>query len=174
MFSDPKKNIEAFSLIPGMTIADLGAGSGAYCEPVAIAVGDKGKVYAVDVQKDLLAKIKNDANKNHILNIEVIWGDIEKVGGTKLRDGCVDGVIASNILFQLTNKEGFRAEVRRILKPGGRLFVIDWTDSFGGLGPQGASVFSASSCKNFFQTDFNIEKEFNAGAHHYGIIFKKK
>lgn len=158
MFSDPKKNIEAFSLIPGMTIADLGAGSGAYCEPVAIAVGDKGKVYAVDVQKDLLAKIKNDANKNHILNIEVIWGDIEKVGGTKLRDGCVDGVIASNILFQLTNKEGFRAEVRRILKPGGRLFVIDWTDSFGGLGPQGHLFFQLLHVRIFFRPTLILKK----------------
>lgn len=174
MFSDPKKNIEAFSLILGMTIADLGSGSGAYCEPVAIAVGDKGKVYAVDIQKELLAKIKNDANKKHILNIEVIWGDIEKVGGTKLRDGCLDAVIASNILFQLINKEGFRAEVRRILKSDGKLFVIDWNDSFGGLGPQPASVFAAASCKNFFKDDFSVEKEFNAGAHHYGIIFKKK
>jgi ubiquinone/menaquinone biosynthesis C-methylase UbiE len=174
MFSDPKKNIEAFSLIPGMTMVDLGSGSGAYCAPLSIAVGDKGKVYAVDVQKDLLAKIKNDANKNHLSNIEVIWGDIEKVGGTKLRDECVDGAVASNILFQLHNKEGFKKEVVRILKPGGRLFVVDWTDSFGGLGPQGASIFASPSCKNLFLDSFSVEKEFNAGAHHYGIIFKKK
>ncbi len=174
MFSDPKKNVEAFSLIPGMTIADLGAGSGAYSMLSAVAVGDLGKVYAVDIQKEVLSRIKSEANKNNLLNIEIVWGDIEKDGGTKLRAGCVDGAIASNILFQLHDKEGFRDEVKRILKPGGKLFVIDWTDSFGGIGPHGASVFSSASCKNFFKNGFDLEKEFGAGAHHYGIIFKKK
>jgi len=128
----------------------------------------------VDIQKDLLSKIKNDANKNHLLNIEVIWGDIEKIGGTKLRDNCVDGVVASNILFQLQDKESFKKEVNRILKPNGKLFVIDWSDSFGGLGPQPASIFAGPSCKNLFRDSFVVEKEFNAGAHHYGIIFKKQ
>lgn len=174
MFSDPKKNIEQFALHSGMTIADLGAGSGVYSALCAVAVGDMGKVYAVDVQKELLSKIKSEANKNHLLNIEIVWGDIEKVGGTKLRDGCVDGAVASNILFQLQDKESFKKEVKRILKPGGRLFVVDWNDSFGGLGPQPASVFAGPSCKNLFRDSFTVEKEFVAGAHHYGIIFKKQ
>ncbi len=174
MFADPIKNIESFSLISGMTIADLGAGSGAYTVPIARAVGGLGKVYAVDVQKDLLTRIKNDANKQHLMNIEVVWGDIEKRGGTKIREGCIDGAIASNILFQLHDKEGFRDEVKRILKPGGRVFIIDWTDSFGGLGPQQASVFSLASCKSLFSNGFSVEKEFSAGTHHYGIIFKKQ
>ncbi len=174
MFSDPKKNIEQFALHSGMIIADLGAGSGFYTTLAATAVGDLGKVYAVDVQKELLSHIKNSANKSHHQNIEVVWGDIEKLNGTKIKAGCVDGAIASNILFQLKDREGFRAEVKRILKVGGKLFVIDWTDSFGGLGPQQSSVFSLADCKSLFASDFIVEKEFIAGAHHYGIIFSKK
>lgn len=174
MFSDPKKNIEQFALHSGMTIADLGAGSGFYSMLSSLAVGDTGKVYAVDVQKELLSRIKDEANKKHLLNIEIIWGDIEKLGGTKLHDGCVDGAIASNILFQLENKTSFRDETKRILKAGGKLFIIDWTDSFGGLGPHKEAVFTKTACKTLFSEGFSIEKEFDAGTHHYGIIFKKQ
>ena len=61
MFTDPQKNIKELGLTPGMHIADLGAGSGFYVLEAAKRVGDKGRVYAVDVQKDILQKIKNRA-----------------------------------------------------------------------------------------------------------------
>ncbi len=174
MFSDPKKNIEQFGLISGMTVADLGSGSGAYSMLASLAVGDHGKVYSIDVQKELLSRLKAEATKQNISNIETIWGDIEKHGGIKLRDGCVDCAIAANIFFQVPDKSGMRDEIKRILKTGGKAIVIDWTDSFGGLGPEQSAVFSLTACKELFTNDFLIEKEFNAGAHHYGIMFKKK
>jgi len=174
MFADPKKNIEQFAFHSGMTIADLGAGSGAYSLLAARTVGDLGKVYAIDVQKELLQRIKNDAIKEHLSNIEVVWGDIEKMGGTSLKDDLIDGAIVSNLLFQLQHKDIFRNEVHRILKPEGRVFVIDWTDSFGGIGPHPESVFSLVACRELFKEGFVVDKEFNAGTHHYGIIFKKQ
>lgn len=174
MFADPKKNIESFGLIPGMTILDVGAGSGAYTMLAAREVGGLGKVYAFDVQKDLLTRIKQNAQKEHLGNVEVIWGDIEKKGGTKLRDSIVDGVIMSNVLFQIPHKETARDEIFRVLKPGGRIFLVDWTDSFGGLGPQAHDVITAAQAKQLFATGFSVDREFGAGAHHYGIIFKKQ
>ena len=105
MFSDPQRNIEQFELTEGMSVADLGAGSGFYSISAARVVGD-GKVYAVDVQRDLLTKLSGDAQKSHLTNIEVIWGDAEKSGGTKLGNDSMDAVIISNILFQLQDKGG--------------------------------------------------------------------
>lgn len=174
MFSDPQKNIEQFGLNPGTLVADLGSGSGFYTLAAARAVGDTGKVFAIDVQKDLLTKLKNEATKEGLSNIEIVWGDIEKLNGSRLATGAVQSVIISNIFFQVKNKTSFIAEVSRILRPGGRVLFIDWLDSFGGLGPIPSAVFSQKEAEDTWtKAGFTKEKAISAGAHHYGIIFAK-
>ena len=175
MFSDPIKNIEQLGLIKGMHIADFGSGSGFYSIAIADEVGVNGRVYAIDVQKDLLQKIKNEAKIKGLSNLEIIWGDVEKVGGTKIKDHSIDIIIIANILFQVPDKNNVCAEAKRILKNGGRALVIDWLDSFGGLGPRKEDIFLLSQAKDIFQKNgFLLNKEFDAGDHHYGLIFKKQ
>ncbi|PIQ92526.1 MAG: hypothetical protein COV70_00335 [Parcubacteria group bacterium CG11_big_fil_rev_8_21_14_0_20_39_22] len=175
MFNDPSEAIRLFELESGMNVADLGCGAGSYSIPAAKAVRPDGVVYAVDVQKDLLSKLKNNLANEHISNIEVIWGDLEKIGGTKLRDFSADAVIVANVLFQVEDKKTFALEVKRILKTGGKLLVIDWTDSFGGLGPHSGSVFSSSQARVLFEeNNFFLEREVSAGDHHYGLVFRSK
>ena len=158
----------------GMKIADLGSGSGFYSLEAARVVGDGGKVYAIDVQKDLLAKLKNAANASHLPNVEVIPGDLEKVGGARLADGSVDVAIAANILFQIAEKEAFLREAKRIIKTGGKLAVVDWSDSFGGIGPMADHVIKEDEARELaVKEGFTFERDFKAGAHHYGLIFKK-
>ena len=172
MFSDPQKNIEQFELLPGMHVADLGSGSGFYTLSASRAVGDKGRVYSVDIQKDLLAKIKNSAAKEHVFNIEVVWGDLEKIGGTRLKDFSMDAAIASNILFQIRDKKAFATEIKRILKPKGKVLVVDWEDSFGGLGPEQSAVVTKDAAQKLFaELGFVLAREIFAGDHHYGLIF---
>lgn len=174
MFSDPVKNIEQCSIQAGMEIADFGSGSGAYTLASSKALISTGKVYAIDINKDLLNKVKNEGVKQGLYNIEVIWGDIEKPNGTKLRDFSVDMVLVCNVLFQVENREVLIKEVRRVLKPGGRVLVIDWTDSFGGLGPKPQMILKMTSAVDIFQKNgFHLDREISAGAHHYGLIFKK-
>ncbi|MCR4330770.1 MAG: methyltransferase domain-containing protein [Patescibacteria group bacterium] len=173
-FSDPKKNVEQLHLREAMTVADFGAGSGAYSIAAAQAVGDSGKVYAVEVQKDLLQKLKNEATSSGVHNIEVLWGDIEVLHGTKIRDQAVDAVIISNVLFQAEDKRGVLNEANRILRPGGSILLIDWIDSFGGLGPHPDEVLTQTVAKKLCtEALFTYEKDIMAGAHHYGMIFKK-
>ena len=140
MFSDPAKNIEQFGLAKGISVADFGAGSGFYTMYASRAVGN-GMVYAIDIQKDLLKKIKDGANIEHLSNVGIIWGDVEKIGGTKLRESSIDAVIVANILFQAPEKNNICLEAKRVLKSGGKVFVIDWLGSFGNLGPRPEDVF---------------------------------
>ncbi|MCR4306552.1 MAG: methyltransferase domain-containing protein [Candidatus Yonathbacteria bacterium] len=173
-FSDPKKNVEQLHLREGMSVADFGAGSGAYSIAAAQAVGDSGKVYAVEVQKDLLQKLKNEATSGGVHNIEVLWGDIEVPHGTKIKDYAVDAVIISNVLFQAEDKRGVLNEARRILCPGGSMLVVDWVDSFGGLGPHPNEVLTQTAAKKLCnEAGFSYERDIGAGSHHYGMIFKK-
>ena len=173
-FSEPKANVLQMGLKEGMKVGELGAGSGHYVLAAAHIVGHNGRVYAVDVQEDLLKHVKDSAHRQHLRNVETVWGNIEKTGGTKLRDQALDAVIIANTLFQLEHKEGVVAEVNRILKPGGRLLVIDWAGSYGGIGPKPGHVISEHAAEELFiRAGFHKEKGFRAGAHHYAIVFTK-
>ena len=174
MFSDPIKNVEQCGIQPGMDIADLGSGSGHYSMAIAKALASTGRVYAIDINKDLLTKLNNNSVKENLFNIEVIWGDIDNLNGTKLRDYSVDMVFACNILFQIENKAEFIKEIKRILKPGGGAVIVDWEDSFGGLGPKKENIVTKEFVLDIFgKSGFHLDREINAGSHHYGFIFKK-
>ncbi|HEY9583714.1 MAG TPA: class I SAM-dependent methyltransferase [Candidatus Paceibacterota bacterium] len=173
MFSDPQKNIAQFSIIDGMKVVDLGAGSGFYTIEAAKRAGPGGRVYAVDVQQDLLNKIKNSAGLVGLRNIEVVWGNIEKIGGTKLREALADRVILSNTLFQILEKDrdNLALETKRLLKSGGKVMIIDW-QAGSPMSPQ--TVVPRMLAEGLFQkAGFVVEKSFDAGDHHYGIIMKK-
>ncbi len=157
-----------------MEVVDFGSGSGGHTLAVAKALMSTGRVYAVDVQQDLLSKLKNNAVREGLYNMEVIWGDIEKPNGTKLRDNSIDFVLISNILFQLENKTAMLSEAKRILKQGGGVLLVDWADSFGNIGPKPEAVVTKEKAKELFEKNgFHLDKEIKAGAHHYGLIFKK-
>lgn len=174
MFSNPIHNIAQFDLQSGSTVADLGAGSGEVSFAAARAVGGAGKVYAVDVQKGLLDRLKKHADEERLSWIKPVWGDAERIGGTHLGDSSVDAVIVSNLLFQIEDRAGLTKEIARILRPKGKVLLIDWSDSFGGMGPQPAEVVAKPAAKELFEKNgFSFVKSIEAGAHHYGFIFKK-
>lgn len=170
MFTDPLKNLKAFGLREDNIVADLGAGTGFY----SLAAGpivSRGKVYAVELQKDFLDTIKNRVHEANLNNVEIILGDVEKPGGTKIGDGIADAVIASNILFQVTDKESFIEELKRILKIKGRVLLIDWSES-SIMG--GTSVVSKDKAREMFEKrGFVFDREIDAGGHHYGMILIK-
>ena len=158
-----------------MKVADLGAGSAAYTLATAKQVGNSGRVYAVEVQKELISNIKNSAIKQGLSNVEVIWGDIESLGGTKIQDQSLDAVIVSNVLFQAEDKKGLVEEVKRILKPKGRVLVVDWKESYRGMGPHPDHIMSEQSAKKLFEDGgFTSDRSISAGDHHYGFIVIKE
>jgi ubiquinone/menaquinone biosynthesis C-methylase UbiE len=173
MFSNPEQNIEKVHIDPGMKVADLGSGAGHYSIAAAKLVGPSGNVYAVDVQKELLEKLKMESLQEGIANIELIWADLDEPNGTKLADNLVDRVIIANVMFQVEDKDVLLQEAKRILKPKGKILFIDWSDSFGGLGPQSSDIVRADVARTMFESEgFEFEKDIEAGDHHYGLIFK--
>ena len=172
-FAHPRRNVAALGVEPGMAVADFGSGSGVYVLHIAEALENHGRVYAIDVQQDLLKRVKNEAHRRGFKNVEVIWTDLERAGSSKLTDKTLDLVLISNLLFQLENKGAVLAEAWRILKPAGRLAIIDWSESFGGMGPQKADVVGKDAALALAKENgFELQREFSAGAHHYGLICK--
>lgn len=172
MFSDPAANLAKLGLTDGHKVVDIGAGSGFYSIEAAKKVGSSGRVYAVDVQKNLLERLRSMATAQGVRNIEVVWGNAEKIGGTKLREGIADRVIASNVLFQIEKPDDFCLEIKRILKPGGKALLIDWSE-VSALSPK--QVVPAMKAQMLFEKNgFKLENSFGAGDHHYGLVFVRQ
>ena len=171
-FSSPHENVLQLGLREGMKVGDFGAGSGHYSRTAAAVVGYSGKVYAIDVQDEVLKHLKLNTHEQHQRIIEAIWGDVEKSGGTHLRDASLDAVMLANTLFQVENRFGLLAEIKRVLKPDGKLMVVDWAGSYGGMGPAPEKVVTEHDAEAFFiNGGFHKVKSFRAGPHHYGIVF---
>ncbi len=171
MFSDPAQNLAKLGINHGMKVVDMGAGSGFYTIAAARIVGVDGRIYAIDVQKNILDRIRSAGAAEGLRNIEVVWGDIEKIGGTKLREGIADRVIASNVLFQIEKPDDFVLEIKRILKPFGKALIVDWSE-LSPLSPK--NIMSAEKAQALFEkAGFKVEQSFNAGEHHYGLVFSQ-
>ncbi len=163
MFSDPLKNTFEFGFIPGETVADFGSGAGHYSYALSSTVGPSGKVIAIDIQKEMLVRLKNEAEKDGRTNIETIWGDVEKLNGTHIRDEATAGAVLSNILSMVEDKDTTIREAKRIVRPGGKICIVEWSNKI-----------PKEKMKEMFESEsLKFERTFDAGSHHYSMIFKK-
>lgn len=173
-FLDPNKIVVSFGLERGEHVADFGAGHGFFAIPMARAVGGDGIVYAIDIQKSVLDIIRSRARTEHLLNIQPVWADVEAAGGSKLKDRYIDFILIANILFQTADKRAVIREAYRILREGGRLAVIEWNETPAPLGPPAAlrmkKIAAAELCRG---AGFSTMEEFDAGSHHYGLLFRR-
>ena len=173
-FVDPATVVSHFHLREGDSVADFGAGSGFFVEILAQKVGNTGVVYACEIQKDLVEKIGTMARTKGLSSVNPIWCDIKQDHGLKIADGVLDAGIMVNTLFQFENKQTAIVEVARTIRSGGKFFVIDWSESFGGLGPQPTEVVTQIQAQALAeQNGFVYERAFDAGDHHYGLAFRK-
>ncbi|MEK7582644.1 MAG: methyltransferase domain-containing protein [Patescibacteria group bacterium] len=131
----PAALIDALLIRPGMNVADFGCGGGHFTFMLAKKVGENGKVYALDVQATPLDMVKERARVEGVENIQTIRANLETPGSSTLADGSQDLVLVANILFQSPKKSEIIKEAKRILKPQGRLVLIEWRKGTGGFGP---------------------------------------
>ncbi|OGF51721.1 hypothetical protein A3I27_04865 [Candidatus Giovannonibacteria bacterium RIFCSPLOWO2_02_FULL_43_11b] len=174
MFVKPEAIAKILDILPGMKVADFGAGAGFYTISLAKRVGAAGKVYALDIRKEALELIRSKSRELRLLNIETLLTDLEAKDGSHLKTASIDMVIISNILFQAEGKKEIAEEAFRILKASGRVVVIEWDEEKKVFGPPLSRRVNRQEAEDFFlKTGFTFEKEFNAGENHYGVIFKR-
>jgi SAM-dependent methyltransferase len=107
---------------PGNTVLDLGAGSGTDTLIASRLVGDAGKVWALDITPDMLARLKETLEKNGIRNVETVEADAERI---PLPDNSVDVVTSNGVLNLVPDKRKAFGEIFRVLKPEGRVQLAD-------------------------------------------------
>lgn len=170
-FLKPEKILKELELRQNMTAVDLGSGSGGWAIPLAKKL-EEGKVYAVDVQESALSALKGKAEIENIINIETVLCDLEKSEGLELIENFFDVVLMTNLLFQLQDKKQVLKEAKKILKKGGQLLIVDWKAE-ASLGPKESKISSQELKKITESLGFKLNKEFEAGDYHYGMVFVK-
>jgi len=152
-----------------MVAADFGSGSGGWAFPLAKKL-EEGKVYSIDILEEPLSALRAKAKLEKIFNIETIKSNVEK--GSKLFNESCDLVLMTNLLFQCEDKKKVIEEGKRVLKPGGKILVVDWKlDAT--LGPEKGRVSPEEVKETALDLNLRIEKEFEAGIYHWGLILVK-
>jgi ubiquinone/menaquinone biosynthesis C-methylase UbiE len=120
----PAVVIDSLDFRPGMVVADIGAGTGFFALPFARAVGPAGMVWAVDLQPAMLKILEEKLQQEGApANISLRDGDAASTG---LPDASCDIAFLGNLWHELDEPGTVLAEIRRVLRPGGRVAILDW------------------------------------------------
>jgi ubiquinone/menaquinone biosynthesis C-methylase UbiE len=119
----PKRLLKALDLKPGMIVADIGAGSGYHSFRLAEKVGPKGKVLAVDIQKEMLDIIRKRMKKENVENIEPVLGTETD---PKLPADRVDLILMVDVYHEFTFPYEMTVALTKALKPRGRLVFVEF------------------------------------------------
>lgn len=122
-WQQPEKVIAALKVGPGAVVADLGAGSGYFTFRLAQAAGPGGKVYAVDVDPDMIELLKNKIKEQGAGNVETV---LAKPDNPLLPEAGVDLIFTSNTYHHIDNRVAYFSGLRRFLRAGGRVAIIEF------------------------------------------------
>jgi SAM-dependent methyltransferase len=121
--------IKELDVKPGMAVADIGAGTGYFSRRIAPLLGNGGRLFAVDVQPQMVTLLERLAAKDKITNITAVLGEPAQV---KLADASIDLAIMVDVYHELEYPYEMMQSIVKALKPGGRLVFVEYRaeDSF--------------------------------------------
>ncbi|MBI5454826.1 MAG: methyltransferase domain-containing protein [Deltaproteobacteria bacterium] len=129
----------------GDSIADVGSGPGFFSFPASRIVGKEGAVYAIDTQKEMIEGLKKQSPPPNV--VPVLSGE----NSIPLDGSTVDFALVAYVLHETESKAKFLKEIRRIMKPGARLLVIDWKKKKEGHGPPREERLSIKTVEGFLR-----------------------
>jgi ubiquinone/menaquinone biosynthesis C-methylase UbiE len=169
---NPEAILKYAGATKGMTMADLGSGPGFFTLPMAQIAGEKGLVYAVDSNQNMLDSLKENIAKSKA-NPRIISIVNSDVCNTGIPKESVDLVLFANVLHEVDDRKAFFQEVRRISKPTAYVVDVDWKKIQTEHGPPLESRLSEEDAKQILsERGFTIVKQTDAGPYHYELICK--
>lgn len=172
---NPFTILEGLGISAGGDVADFGCGGvGYFVFAAADLVGEKGRVYAVDILKQNLESVQKRIREDNIYNIKTIWSNLEIFGGTKIPPGSLDIGLLINVLFQTDKHQDVIKEAYRLIKKGGTLAIIDWKSHATPFGPPPGNRLDKEKIVHIATVSgFRLDNEFEAGKFHYALKFTK-
>ncbi|MFP3205798.1 MAG: class I SAM-dependent methyltransferase [Metallosphaera yellowstonensis] len=159
---DPEKFIPEL-LSGNEVVVDMGCGPGYYC-PVLEKYSSK--LYCVDIDEKALSLAKGRATKDSTVFLN------EPATNTSIPSGVVDVVVFSNSFHDMDRESAYK-ETIRLLKPCGKVIIVDWKKEPTPMGPPLEVRMSRQDYSTIFK-DFEIVKEFEPGPYHFGLVMKRK
>ncbi len=133
-WQNPRAVVEAMEIEPGMTVADLGAGTGYFIPYLSEAVGPEGTVLAVDIEEAMLGYIEGQATEYGWENVETVQARADDSG---LPEGAVDRILTVNTWHHIPNRPSYSAHLLERLTDQGSVWVVDYhVDSPAGPPPE--------------------------------------
>jgi rhodanese-related sulfurtransferase/predicted methyltransferase len=114
--------LAALGVRPGAVVADVGAGAGFYTVRLARAVGDTGRVIAVDIDSTVLRNLRSRVEREALGNVDVVEGATDN---PRLPEGQLDAALIVNAYHEMKQHDAMLGHLRRALKPGGRLVILE-------------------------------------------------
>jgi len=168
-FLNPNEVLKKLRLRKNMIAADFGCGSGGWTIPLAKILAE-GKVYAIDILEEPLSALRAKVKIERLFNVETRKANAEK--GVLLLSNSCNLVLMTNLLFECENKKAVLEEAKRILKPAGKILVVDWLKD-NPLTPEIEWLDFEEIKKIVEELNLKLEKEFEAGAYHQGLLLTK-
>jgi len=173
-FTNPDNNIAQLKLRGDERVAVFGSGAGGHTFAAMRVLRGGGKVIAIDVRQDMLDRLRRDSEHLRLGTVTTKCVDYQRVGGTGMQDGSLDAVVIPNTLFAVDHKVDMLKEAYRLVRPKGLVLIVDWKDSYGGMGPQEEHVVTLEQALAYSkEAGLDVDHQFSAGAQHYGIVCRK-
>lgn len=120
---EPDVALDAIKLAAGSTVADVGAGSGYMTVKMAKRVGPTGKVYANDIQPQMLNLLRQRLDREKIPNVELVLGTYDD---PRLPANSVDLILMVDVYHEFSQPQAMLRRMRESLKTGGRLVLLEY------------------------------------------------
>lgn len=177
MLDDPKRDayqkphevLTALAIEPGEVIADIGAGSGYFTFRLAHRVGDKGRVYAVDISPDMIRHLNRRIRELKAMNVTAILADADD---PLLADASIDRFFFSDSWHHIENQSKYLSLIKRMLKPGGEIIMIDFHKKELPVGPpMQMKIAREDLIRQMESNGFRLTKEHTFLPYQYFLVF---
>jgi arsenite methyltransferase len=171
-YQKPHEVLTALNLKSGEVIADIGAGSGYFTFRLAHHVGDKGKVYAVDVSPDMILHVNRRIRELKVINVVSILADPDD---PLLKEGSVNRFFFSDSWHHIENQTKYLSLMKKMLKPGGEIIMIDFHKKEVPVGPpMQMKIAREDLIKQMESNGFRLTKEHTFLPYQYFLVFVPK
>jgi ubiquinone/menaquinone biosynthesis C-methylase UbiE len=171
-YQRPDEVMRALALRPGEVVADIGAGSGYFTVRFARAVGETGRVYAVDISPDMIRHVNRRVRDEGLRNVVTVLSDPDD---PLLPDASVDRFVIVDTWHHIEDKAKYLALMRRMLRPGGQVVMIDFQKRELPIGPPlGMKIAHEDLIREMEGASWRLVQEHTLLPYQYFLVFVAK
>jgi cyclopropane fatty-acyl-phospholipid synthase-like methyltransferase len=168
-YQKPDEVVRALDLKPGEAVADIGSGSGYFTLRMANAVGETGQVYGVDIDADMIRYLNRRIRNAGLRNVHTVLSEPDD---PLLPDRSIDRFLIVDTWHHIENQERYLAVMKRLLKPGGQVVMIDYQKRETPVGPPLAMrIGRGDLVRQMVLNGFRLVKEHTFLPYQYFLVF---